>query len=65
MAEAPSSADRPRLIRLILNRAETEDPGEVTVVEQRPARAVVADLLGVTEGAALVLRCEGLTSVRR
>jgi GntR family transcriptional regulator len=56
VAEAPSSADRPRPIRLLLKRAETEDPGEVTVVEQRPARAVVAELLGVAEGSALVLR---------
>ncbi|GAB2814034.1 hypothetical protein GCM10027176_18230 [Actinoallomurus bryophytorum] len=54
MPDAP--AGRPRPIRLLLNRAETEDPGEVTVVEQRPARAVVAGLLSVSEGAALVLR---------
>ena len=56
LAATPSSADRPRPIRLLLNRAESEDPGEVIVVEQRPARAVIADLLGVAEGAALVLR---------
>jgi GntR family transcriptional regulator len=55
-AEASSSAGRPRPIRLLLNRAETEDPGKVTVVEQRPARAVVAGPLSVSEGAALVLR---------
>jgi GntR family transcriptional regulator len=49
-----SSAARP--VRLLLNRAETEDPGEITVVEQRPARTVVAGLLSVSEGSALVLR---------
>lgn len=55
-SSVPSSAERPRPIRLLLDRAEAEDPGEVTVVEQRPARAVVAGLLSVAEGAALVLR---------
>jgi DNA-binding GntR family transcriptional regulator len=44
------------LVRLLLNRAETSDPGEVGVVEQRPARSQVAALLEVAEGAALVLR---------
>jgi DNA-binding GntR family transcriptional regulator len=50
------STERPQPVRLLLNRAETADPGELGVVEQRPARSHIAALLEVAEGAALVLR---------
>lgn len=45
-----------RPVRTLLDRAEADEPGEVTYVEQRPARTETARLLGVAEGAPLVLR---------
>ncbi|MCO5987891.1 UTRA domain-containing protein [Actinoallomurus spadix] len=48
--------ERTRPIRTLLDRAEADDPGQVTYVEQRPARTGVARLLDVAEGAPLVLR---------
>jgi DNA-binding GntR family transcriptional regulator len=46
----------PRPIRTLLDRVEADEPGEVTYVEQRPARTGTARLLGIAEGAPLVLR---------
>jgi DNA-binding GntR family transcriptional regulator len=55
MAEsAPLESSRPVLS--LLDRAEADDSGEVTLAEQRPARSKVASLLAVEVGASLVLR---------
>jgi GntR family transcriptional regulator len=48
--------ERARPVLSLLNRAEADDPGKVTLAEQRPARSEVASLLAVEVGAALVLR---------
>jgi hypothetical protein len=55
MAES-APPERVRPVLSLLNRAEADDPGEVTLAEQRPARSEVANLLAVEVGTALVLR---------
>ncbi|WP_433179368.1 UTRA domain-containing protein [Actinoallomurus sp. CA-150999] len=58
-ATTPPSAEGSggwRPVRDLLDRVEADEPGEVTYVEQRPARSDIAELLGVPEGAPLVLR---------
>jgi DNA-binding GntR family transcriptional regulator len=55
MAE-PSPPERIRPALSFLDRAEADDPGDVTLAEQRPARSEIAGLLNVAVGAALVLR---------
>jgi DNA-binding GntR family transcriptional regulator len=56
-ARPPAGESEPiRPIRTLLDRAEADEPGEIIVVEQRPARAEIAPLLEVAEGAPLVMR---------